>query len=145
MDNLKKIKDIFSDYKNNSQIQDCYICKIEINKKLNKLTIILKSEQFVQIKDNIRPPQVTKNCARFSTTPSLGRSSSRRGVCRRAETMRRALTGPMPGTRSRVSRSALRISTGNCSRWHRAQWHLGSSRGLKSGWASSSSSWALKP
>ena len=51
MDNLKKIKDIFSDYKNNSQIQDCYICKIEINKKLNKLTIILKSEQFVQIKD----------------------------------------------------------------------------------------------
>lgn len=51
MDNLKKIKDIFSDYKNNSQIQDCYICKIEINKKLNKLTIILKTEQFVQIKD----------------------------------------------------------------------------------------------
>lgn len=51
MDNLKKIKDIFSDYKNNSQVQDCYICKIEINKKLNKLTIILKSEQFVQIKD----------------------------------------------------------------------------------------------
>ncbi len=51
MDNLKKIKDIFSDYKNNSQVQDCYICKIEINKKLNKLTIILKTEQFVQIKD----------------------------------------------------------------------------------------------
>jgi len=51
LDNLKKIKDIFSDYKNNSQIQDCYICKIEINKKLNKLTIILKTEQFVQIKD----------------------------------------------------------------------------------------------
>ena len=51
MDNLKKIKDIFSDYKNNSQVQDCYICKIEINKKLNKLTIILRAEQFVQIKD----------------------------------------------------------------------------------------------
>jgi len=51
LDNLKKIKDIFSDYKNNSQVQDCYICKIEINKKLNKLTIILKTEQFVQIKD----------------------------------------------------------------------------------------------
>lgn len=51
MDNLKKIKDIFSDYKNNSQIQECYICKIEINKKLNKLTIILRAEQFVQIKD----------------------------------------------------------------------------------------------
>lgn len=51
MDNLKKIKDIFSDYKNNSQVQDCYICKIEINKKINKLTIILKTEQFVQIKD----------------------------------------------------------------------------------------------
>ena len=45
------IKDIFSDYKNNSQVQDCYICKIEINKKINKLTIILKTEQFVQIKD----------------------------------------------------------------------------------------------
>jgi DNA polymerase-3 subunit alpha (Gram-positive type) len=51
LDNLKKIKDIFSDYKNNSQVQDCYICKIEINKKLNKLTIILRAEQFVQIKD----------------------------------------------------------------------------------------------
>jgi len=51
LDNLKKIKDIFSDYKNNSQVQDCYICKIEINKKINKLTIILKTEQFVQIKD----------------------------------------------------------------------------------------------
>ena len=51
MDNLKKIKDIFSNYKNNSQVQDCYICKIEINKKLNKLTIILRAEQFVQIKD----------------------------------------------------------------------------------------------
>ena len=51
MENLKKIKEIFSDYKNNSQMQECYISKIEINKKTNKLTIILNTDKFVQIKD----------------------------------------------------------------------------------------------
>jgi len=49
--NLKKIKEIFSDYKNNSQMQECYISKIGINKKTNKLTIILNTDKFVQIKD----------------------------------------------------------------------------------------------
>ena len=51
MENLKKIKEIFSDYKNNSQMQECYISKIGINKKTNKLTIILNTDKFVQIKD----------------------------------------------------------------------------------------------
>ena len=51
MKNLKKIKEIFSDYKNNSQMQECYISKIGINKKTNKLTIILNTDKFVQIKD----------------------------------------------------------------------------------------------
>ena len=51
MENLKKIKEVFSDYKNNSQMQECYISKIEINKKTNKLTIILNTDKFVQIKD----------------------------------------------------------------------------------------------
>ncbi len=51
MENLKKIKEIFSDYKNNSQMQECYISKIGINKKTNKLTIVLTTDKFVQIKD----------------------------------------------------------------------------------------------
>ena len=51
MENLKKIKEIFSDYKNNSQMLECYISKIGINKKTNKLTIILTTNNFVQIKD----------------------------------------------------------------------------------------------
>jgi len=51
LENLKKIKEIFSDYKNNSQMQECYISKIGINKKTNKLTIILNTDKFVQIKD----------------------------------------------------------------------------------------------
>ena len=51
MEKLKKIKEIFSDYKNNSQMQECYISKIGINKKTNKLTIILNTDKFVQIKD----------------------------------------------------------------------------------------------
>ena len=51
MENLKKIKKVFSDYKNNSQMQECYISKIGINKKTNKLTIILNTDKFVQIKD----------------------------------------------------------------------------------------------
>lgn len=51
MENLKKIKEIFSDYKNNSQMQECYISKIGINKKTNRLTIILNTDKFVQIKD----------------------------------------------------------------------------------------------
>ena len=51
MENLKKIKEIFSDYKNNTQIQECYISKIGIHKKTSKLTIILKTDKFVQIKD----------------------------------------------------------------------------------------------
>ncbi len=51
MENLKKIKEIFSDYKNNSQMQECYISKIGINKKTNKLTIILNTDKFVQMKD----------------------------------------------------------------------------------------------
>ena len=51
MENLKKIKEIFSDYKNTSQMQECYISKIGINKKTNKLTIILNTDKFVQIKD----------------------------------------------------------------------------------------------
>ena len=51
MENLKKIKEIFRDYKNNSQMQECYISKIGINKKTNKLTIILNTDKFVQIKD----------------------------------------------------------------------------------------------
>ena len=51
MENLKKIKEIFSDYKKNSQMQECYISKIGINKKTNKLTIILNTDKFVQIKD----------------------------------------------------------------------------------------------
>lgn len=51
MENLKKIKEIFSDYKNNLQMQECYISKIGINKKTNKLTIILNTDKFVQIKD----------------------------------------------------------------------------------------------
>lgn len=51
MENLKKIKEIFSDYKNNSQMQECYISKIGINKKTNKLNIVLTTDKFVQIKD----------------------------------------------------------------------------------------------
>ena len=51
MENLKKIKDIFSDYTNNTQMQECYISKIEIYKKTNRLMIVLKTDKFVQIKD----------------------------------------------------------------------------------------------
>ena len=32
-------------------MQECYISKIGINKKTNKLTIILNTDKFVQIKD----------------------------------------------------------------------------------------------
>ena len=51
MEKLKKINEIFSDYKNNTQIQECYIEKIGIHKKTRKLTIVLKTDKFVQIKD----------------------------------------------------------------------------------------------
>ena len=51
MEKLKKIKDIFSDYTNNTQMQECYISKIEIYKKTNRLMIVLKTDKFVQIKD----------------------------------------------------------------------------------------------
>ena len=49
------------------------------------------------------------------------------------------------GTRSSVSYSAFMISSGNCSRCPMAQWHLGSTSGLKSGCCSSNSSSARKP
>jgi len=51
LEKLKKINEIFSDYKNNTQIQECYIEKIGIHKKTRKLTIVLKTDKFVQIKD----------------------------------------------------------------------------------------------
>ena len=97
------------------------------------------------VENRLLPALDTKPPARFTTTPSFFKSSKRRWLCRRADRMRRALTGPMPGTRSSVSRSARMISTGNCSRCATAQLDFGSSRQSKLGCASSSSSAARKP
>ena len=63
---------------------------------------------------------------------------------RRADRMRWALRTPMPGTlREGLSRRCS-PSTGKRPRWLRAQEHLGSTRGLKLGVCSSSSSPCLK-
>ena len=61
-------------------------------------------------------------------------------LAERADTIRRALTGPIPGTRSSVSRSARMTSTGNCSGCPSAQLHFGSKCGSKFGCASSNNS-----
>ncbi|ODU55323.1 MAG: hypothetical protein ABT01_06445 [Clostridium sp. SCN 57-10] len=58
------------------------------------------------------PEQSKKYFARLSTTPSfLSPSKSSLPVCR-AATMRLALRGPTPGTRSSSDRDALFASTG---------------------------------
>ena len=51
MEKLKQIKEVFSDYKNNTEIQECYIKKIQIYKKTNKMLLELDSNAFVQIKN----------------------------------------------------------------------------------------------
>ena len=60
-----------------------------------------------------KPRQVMKYCARLSTTPMRLSSSSPSAACLRARQMRRALLGPMPGTRSSISKGARFTSTGN--------------------------------
>ena len=37
LEKSKQIKEVFSDYKNNTEIQECYIKKIQIYKKTNKM------------------------------------------------------------------------------------------------------------
>ena len=51
MEKLKQIKEVFSDYKNIAEIQECYIKKIQIYKKTNKMLLELDSNAFVQIKN----------------------------------------------------------------------------------------------
>ena len=51
MEKSKQIKEVFSDYKNNTEIQECYIKKIQIYKKTNKMLLELDSNAFVQIKN----------------------------------------------------------------------------------------------
>ena len=65
--------------------------------------------------------------ARVVTAPSCRRSRSPRNVVvPRSATMRRAVPGPIPGTRTRSSNGAVRISTGKRSGCARAHAHLGS-------------------
>ena len=73
-----------------------------------------------------RPPQVMKYWARLSTTPMRLSSAMPSRCIRRACTMRKALLGPMPGTRSSSSRAAVLTSTGKNSGCRKAHVHLGS-------------------
>ena len=51
MANLKKVKEVFSDYKTQSNIQKADIEKMNLIKKINTLEIILQSEEYLEIKE----------------------------------------------------------------------------------------------
>ncbi|MBQ7882651.1 MAG: PolC-type DNA polymerase III [Treponema sp.] len=51
MSNLKQVKEVFSDYKNQSNIQTASIEKMNLKKKENILEIALKSDTYLEIKE----------------------------------------------------------------------------------------------
>ncbi len=48
---LKTVKEIFSDYKEEATINNCKIQKISLFKKINKLELYLKCEEYIKIKE----------------------------------------------------------------------------------------------
>ena len=48
---LKKVKEVFSDYKTKSNIQNAFIEKMNLIKKINTLEIVLQSEEYLEIKE----------------------------------------------------------------------------------------------
>ena len=47
----KKVEEVFSDYKTNSNIKYAYISSIKVNKKTNELVIVLEIDEYIEIKE----------------------------------------------------------------------------------------------
>ena len=50
-DNMKRIGEVFSDYKTNSNIADTEITKMNLIKKINTLEIGMHSKEYIEIKE----------------------------------------------------------------------------------------------
>lgn len=51
MSNLKTVKEVFSDYKTQSNIQKSRIEKMNLIKKINALEIVIQSDEYLEIKE----------------------------------------------------------------------------------------------